>query len=86
MRDTEFHLKKWEIALLASVGVTVLVGMVWGRTDCLAWWGTMYPELTGEAGGFSAAAVTDGSGEVLLRFRCAAWFSMLLKWLGYAAS
>ena len=44
-----YGLKKWEIALAASVVVALCWGLVFGETRCCAWWGTVYPELTPDA-------------------------------------
>ena len=72
-----FRLKKWEIALLAALGVAVLYGAVFGPTECSAWWGTVYPELTESTETFAAASV--GAEGVELRFRIAEWIAALLR-------
>ena len=72
------RMKKWEIALLCAVIVTLLWSLALGRTPCRAWWGTIYPELTPENGSAQtmAAAGTDG---VALRFQLLEWMNALLR-------
>ena len=72
--------EKWEIALACAVGVTLLWGLVLGDTPCLGWWGTVYPELSPEAG--SAQAVSAAAGGVVLRFRILEWLISGLRTLG----
>ena len=48
-----FKLKKWEIALLCALILTLLLTPVLGAPGC-AWWGPVYPELTQEAAAQSA--------------------------------
>ena len=71
-------LKKWELALILALGITLVYGFFWGGTECFAWWGTVYPELTGTAGVYTAAAVTDGE-TVVIRFRIAEYIAALLQ-------
>ena len=73
------RLKKWEIALICAVAVTALWSCVLGRTDCCAWWGTIYPELTPAAPYAQAAAGADG---VVLRWRVLEWLDACLAALG----
>ena len=70
-------LKKWELALVLALVFTLLYGVFWGGTECFAWWGTVYPELTGEAGAYVPASSGGGEG-VVIRFRIAEWFAALL--------
>ena len=58
-----FGLKKWELALIFALALTLLLGNVPG----LAWWGAVYPELTPNAGAQSVAAVSGGAVELRLR-------------------
>ena len=44
-----YHLKKWEIALLCALILTLLLTPVLGATPGCAWWGAVYPELTPDA-------------------------------------
>ena len=71
-------LKKWELALILALGFTLLYGVLWGGTECFAWWGTVYPELTGEAG--ACLPVSAAGGEtVVIRFRIAEYIAALLQ-------
>ena len=77
MKD-QFHLKKWEIALVVSLCVTLGWGLLFGETECCAWWGTVYPELSA-AGTCAPASAFHGGGEtVILRFRVLEWLAALL--------
>ena len=70
-------LKKWELALLVAVLVTLLSGALSAPGG--AWWGTVYPELLpGGAGSVAAAAIGDGSG-VEVRFRTLEWLDAALR-------
>lgn len=73
-------LKKWEIAMMFSIVITLLFGLFVGEVQCCAWWGTVYPELTpsGSAAAVSAAAASAQEG-VEIRFR-------LLEWLQSVAA
>lgn len=75
------RLKKWEIALICAVAVTALWSCALGRTDCRAWWGTIYPELTPAAPCVQTAAGADG---VALRWRLLEWLGAALKALKLA--
>ena len=61
------RLKKWEIALLLAVCISLGWGLIFGETDCCAWWGVIYPELAQGAGESAAtfAAGNDAGGLVL---------------------
>lgn len=78
MKKSEYHLKKWEIALLVSLCVTLGWGLLFGETECCAWWGTVYPELSAADACVSAAAVSGGGETVVLRFRVLEWLAALL--------
>ena len=71
-------LKKWELALILALAFTLLYGVCFGAPECCAWWGTVYPELTGDADAYLPAAALGGTG-VELRFRIAEWFAALLQ-------
>lgn len=74
-------LKKWEIALLLSVCITLGYSLFFGGTPCGAWWGTIYPELTEPAGSaavFFAGDAAEGT-EVELRFRFLEWLEARLS-------
>ena len=75
------RLKKWEIALILALIIALCDGL-FGGTECCAWWGTMYPELTGAAGDCMPVSAISGSGGVELRFRIAEWITILLQKLG----
>ena len=79
MGDTSRRLKKWEIALAASVVVALCWGLVFGETRCCAWWGTIYPAVA-EAGAGEVPVSAGGGGGVVLRFRVAEWLEALLRW------
>ncbi len=66
-------LKKWEIALLLALCISLFIGVL-GEPDCCAWWGTVYPELTGTAGTFVPASTGAGQG-IVLRSRIAEWIA-----------
>ena len=70
-------LKKWELALLIALSFTLLFSFFRGGTECFAWWGTVYPELTDTDGAYAAAAVTEGRA-VILRSRIAEYIAALL--------
>ena len=72
-----FGLKKWEIALILALAVTLLLGPAPG----CAWWGAVYPELTPDMGARTAAAAVGG-GAVELRFRSLEWLEGVLRALG----
>ena len=61
------RLKKWEIALLLAVCISLGWGLIFGETDCCAWWGVIYPDLAQGAGESAAtfAAGNDAGGLVL---------------------
>ena len=73
-------LKKWEIARVCAVAVSLLWGCALGRTPCCAWWGAIYPELTPEAGSVETAA---GAGGVVLRFQLLEWLEAALRSLRF---
>ena len=77
-----FRLKKWEIALLFAVLLTLMLAPVLGATPCYAWWGTVYPELTPDAAAQSVS--TAEAGGVILRFRTLEWLDAALRALGLA--
>lgn len=68
-------LKKWELAMLLSICFTLLFGLFFGETECCAWWGTVYPELTpaGSTEVFSAQA--GAAVPVEIRFRLLEWLA-----------
>jgi hypothetical protein len=75
-----FKLKKWEIALICALALTLLLSPVLGQ-PCDAWWGAVYPDLTPDAAALSAfRAQTDGGVE--LRFRTLEWLNAALSALG----
>ena len=74
-------LRKWEIALICAVAVTLLWGTL-GSTPGCAWWGAVYPELAPDAG--SAQTVLVAGGGVTLRFQLLEWMEALLAALGIA--
>ena len=75
-------LKKWEIALLVAVLVTLLSGALCAPGG--AWWCVVYPELTpGEAGGVMTAAAGAENG-VELRFHALEWLETALQALGFS--
>ena len=73
-------LKKWELALLCAVALTLLLSSAPGATPCDAWWGAIYPELTPESAALSVSA-SDG-GVVELRLRTLEWLERALAALG----
>ena len=73
-------LKKWEIALISAVVVTMLWGLL-GRTPCLAWWGSIYPELAPPNGSVQTVSAMDGE-TVVLRLRLLEWLEACLRALG----
>ena len=81
MYPSEVRLKKWEIALAVSVCIAVGWGLLFGETRCCAWWGTVYPELTGAAGNAVPAAALRGGETVVIRFRLAEWITAALALL-----
>ena len=74
-----FKLKKWEIALICALILTILLTPVLGAAPGCAWWGTVYPELTEEAAAQSVSA--SDSGGVVLRFRTLEWLDECLELL-----
>lgn len=75
-----YGLKKWEIALLLAVVLTLLLGAAPG----CAWWGAVYPELTPDAGVQSAFSAPAAACGVELRFRTLEWLCSALRALGAA--
>ena len=71
-------LKKWELALLLALGITLVYGFCSGTPACCAWWGTVYPELTGDIDAYLPAS-TAGGGGVEIRFRILEWLLALLQ-------
>ena len=69
------RLKRWEIALILSVAVTLLLG---GGTPCRAWWGAVYPDASPEA---HTAQTVSGAGAqgVELRFRTLEWLDACVE-------
>ncbi len=74
-------MRKWEIALLCAVTVTLLWSLVLGQTPCGAWWGVVYPEFT-PAGGSAQTLAVPGAPGVALRFRLLEWAEACLRALG----
>ena len=73
-----FGFKKWEVALIGAVVLTLLLGAAPG----CAWWGAVYPELTPD---MSARTVsTAAAGGVELRLRTLEWLRAALEALGAA--
>ena len=66
------RLKKWEIALLLAVCITLGWGLIFGETDCYAWWGVIYPDLA-QGAGESAATFAAGSSANGLVLRSQLW-------------
>lgn len=79
----QLGLKKWEIALILALIIALCDGIL-GGTPCCAWWGTVYPELTGTAGGFVPASAAGEAVGVEIRFRIAEWLTALLHRLSGA--
>ena len=73
-----FGLKKWEVALIGAVALTLLLGAVPG----CAWWGAVYPELTPAAGVQSVSTAAAGGAAVELRLRSVEWLEGVLRTLG----
>ncbi len=73
-----FKLKKWEIALLCALILTLLLTPVLGAPGC-AWWGTVYPELT--QGSAAQSVSTADSGGVVLRFRTLEWLDACVEFI-----
>ena len=69
-------LKKWELALIGAVILTLLLGSEPGW----AWWGAVFPELTPDMSAQSVSAA--GAGGVELRFRTLEWLQSALRALG----
>ena len=71
------RLKKWELALICAVAVTLLLGATPGD----AWWGAVYPELTPPGGVQTVSTARAGEG-VVLRLRSLEWLGDALHALG----
>ena len=74
-----FKLKKWEIALICALILTLLLTPLLGATPGCAWWGTVYPELTLSAAAQSVSAADSGGVE--LRFRALEWLDECVEFL-----
>ena len=72
-----FGLKKWEVALIGAVVLTLLLGAAPG----CAWWGAVYPELT-PASGVQSVSTAAAAGGVELRLRTLEWLRAALEALG----
>ena len=75
LRAGQARLRKWEIALFLSLGITLLWGLTLGEVRCCAWWGTVYPELL--SFGKAQTELPGGEG-VVLRLRLLEWLRGLL--------
>ena len=75
-----YGLKKWELALLCAVLLTLALTPLLGATPCYAWWGAVYPELTPDAA--AQRVSTAEAGGVVLRFRTLEWLDAALRALG----
>ena len=69
------RLKKWEIALLLALCISLGWGLIFGETDCYAWWGVIYPDLAQGAGESAAtfAAGSNAAGGPVLRSQLWDW-------------
>ena len=69
------RLKKWEIALLLALCVTLGWGLIFGGTECYAWWGVIYPDLAQGAGESAATFAAQGetAGGLVLRSQLWDW-------------
>ena len=74
-----YRLKKWELALLCAVLLTLALPPLLGATPCYAWWGTVYPELTPDAA--AQRVSTAEAGGVVLRFRTLEWLEICAQHL-----
>lgn len=70
------RLKKWEIALVMALCITLGWGLIFGETSCCAWWGVMYPELARGAGESAETfAAADDAAGVALRSQLWDWLA-----------
>ena len=71
------RLKKWEIALLLAVCISLGWGLIFGETDCCAWWGVIYPDLAQGAGESTATfAAGNNAGGLVLRSQLWDWLQV----------
>lgn len=77
MLEGRFCLKKWEIALILSLCISLFHSFVFGELSCCAWWGTVYPELT-ESSACSVSTFSSADG-VVIRLRAVEWLAALLQ-------
>ena len=71
------RLKKWEIALLLALCISLGWGLIFGETDCWAWWGVIYPDLAQSAGESTATFAAGGdTGGLVLRSQLWDWLQV----------
>ena len=70
--------KRWELALMLSVCITLLHGIAFGAPG-VAWWGVIFPGLTAEEPTeVETAKLAPAAGEgVQIRFRLLDWIDEL---------
>ncbi|MBR1497685.1 MAG: hypothetical protein IJ617_08680 [Oscillospiraceae bacterium] len=75
MRDHD-RIKRWEMALALSLCLTIFHGALFGGAG-MAWWGVVFPGLTGAPEAVEAAAL-QGEGGPELRLWVLDWLRGLL--------
>ena len=76
------RLKKWEIALAFSLGITLCHGAVTPAAVGCSWWGVVFPGLTAETAAapvWNAPGLRADGGAVELRFRLLEQIAALRK-------
>ena len=78
--DKNSKLRRWELALMLSLCITFCHGFAFGAPG-MAWWGVVFPGLTGteEPSPVAAAKLESGEPGLEVRFRLLDWMDEMLS-------
>ena len=71
MKRNDQKLRRWELALVLSVCLSLFHGVSLGALQGASWWGVIFPGLTAEAVQTETGAFPGGGVEI--RFRLLDW-------------